>query len=497
LICLYRCTLSESAGWYHRRKEFFTTFRRLGRVLVILLASAACWGQPVVQAVLNGASYSGNVAPGTWVSIFGTELATSVATGNRVPLQTTLNDVSVSIGGIAAPLSYVSPTQINAVVPFEITVSPASAVSDVVRVPVVVTAPAGTSPPLTISLSRESPGLFTQNGGGTGTVIALDANFNLLSAVGSGPIVLYADGLGPTNPPASSASGGASSEPLNRVVDNVSVFVGDTQATVTFAGLAPGFPGIYQLNVIPNGPISDRVYLQVNGWQSNITSLPISPGSNATNVTGSIQSLYPPTTGPVTSSAMLIAGTFGVDLDILPGAQPFSIVAAGDGGNALIEINPAVGTWQATLIEPTVASRDGNFFPNRSGFNVVWNFLTCESDGLCSPFPNNAIPVSLMDPLAVEVMNQLPSATPCGESAAALPGIAMCPSANGTYSATGSLPAGGHFSISASTLSNLTSFGGFIQIAEPGPETRTATFDLYVDGKLIASDDVTYQVHQP
>jgi uncharacterized protein (TIGR03437 family) len=403
--------------------------------------------------------------------------------------------VSVTVDGIAAPLSYVSPTQINAVVPFEITIPPTSAIPDVVRVPVVVTAPAGTSAPLTIALSRESPGLFTLNGAGTGTVIALDANFNLLSAVGSGPIVLYADGLGPTNPPASSASGGASSEPLNQVVDNVSVFVGDTQATVLFAGLAPGFPGIYQLNVTPNGPISDRVYLQVNGWQSNIAHLPISPGSNATNVTGTIQGLYPPTSGPVLSSAMPIAGTYSLDLDILPGAQPFSIVAACDGGNAVIGINPASGTWQATLVEPTAATRHGDF--SSSGFNVVWNFTTCQSDGLCQPFPGDQIPLSLMDPLALQVMNQLPSSTPCGESASAAAGIAMCPSANGTYSAAGSLPAGGHFSINASTLSNLTSFGGFIQIAEPGPATRTATFGLYVDGKLIASDDVSYQVRQP
>jgi hypothetical protein len=192
---------------------------------------------------------------------------------------------------------------------------------------------------------------------------------------------------------------------------------------------------------------------------------------------------------------MLIAGTFSVDLDILPGAQPFSIVAAGDGGNAVIGINPASGTWQATLVEPTAASRNGDF--SSSGFDVVWNFTTCQSDGLCQPFPNNVIPLSLMDPLALQVMNQLPSSTPCGESASAPAGIAMCPSANGTYSAAGSLPSGGHFSINATTLSNLATFGGFIQISEPGPATRTATFGLYVDGKLIASDDVSYPVQQP
>ena len=92
-------------------------------------------------------------------------------------------------------------------------------------------------------------------------------------------------------------------------------------------------------------------------------------------------------------------------------------------------------------------------------------------------------------------MNQLPLPTSCAKnSSAATP---MCTSANGTYSATGSLPVGGHFSINANTLTNLASFGGFIQIAEPGPATRTATFGLYVEGKLIASDGVNYQVDQP
>jgi len=156
-------------------------------------------------------------------------------------------------------------------------------------------------------------------------VIALDENFKLISSVGTGPIVLYAVGLGPTDPPASSASGGASSEPLNRVEDDVSVFIGDTQATVLFAGLAPGFPGIYQLNVVPNGPVTDRVYLRVNGWQSNIASLSIPAGSNAINVTGSVQGAYPGNSVPVPYSTLLTAEKFNVDLVVAPDAKPFSV----------------------------------------------------------------------------------------------------------------------------------------------------------------------------
>lgn len=478
-----------------------------------LLGSAPCWGQPVVQAVVNGASYSGNVAPGTWVAIFGTQLAPSPTTANSVPLQMTLNGVSVTFGGIAAPLSYVSPTQINAVVPFEITVPQysSSAPPVIVRVPVVVTTPAGSSTPLNIFLSRESPGLFTQNAAGTGPAIALDANFNPISVVGSGPIVLYAGGLGPTNPPASSASGGASAEPLNRVVDNISVFVGDTQATILFAGLAPGFPGIYQLNVVPNGPISDRVYIQANGWQSNIATLPISPGSNVTNVTGTISNLYPPTLGPVTSSAMLIAGTFSVSFDIVPGARPFSIVAAGEAGDAVVNINPATDTWQAALSEPTLASISGDFSPNLSGFLAVWNLSSCQENGLCVTFPGNVISSASLDPAAVQVMNRLPQQNSCAESSAAyyLLGLPYCISANGTYSTSGALPANGHFSIgtpnnctrnisgSVTCASDLTNFGGFIQIPTAGHASRTTTFSLYVDGRMIATQSATYSITQP
>jgi len=372
---------------------------------------------------------------------------------------------------------YVSPTQINAIVPFELPLSSAPTV--------VVKNVSGSSAPLYILPDGNSPGLFTQNASGTGRVLAFDQNFNPISTVGTGPIIMYADGLGPTNPPASSAYGGASTEPLNRVVDNLNVFVGDTQATVLFAGLAPGFPGIYQLNVVPNGPISDRVYLQVGGWQSNITSLPISPGSNVTNVTGSISGLYPPASGPVTSSAMLIAGTFSIDLDILPGARPFSIVAAGEAGTAVVNIDPANGTWQAALSEPTLNSITGNF--SLSGFSRIWDLSTCLANGQCDPFPANVIPAVLMDPAAVQVMNLLPSQNSC----------VACTTANGTYSTTGSLLADGHFSISASVLNNLTNFGGFMQISRVGPATRSTTFSLYVDGKLISTSDASYAVFQP
>jgi uncharacterized protein (TIGR03437 family) len=460
-------------------------FSRSGKVLASLFAfTAMSWGQPVIHAVLNGASYSGNVAPGTWVSIFGLELSTSISTANTVPLQKTMGGVTVTFSGIAAPLSYISPTQINAIVPFEIAVQLSSA-PQVVQVPVVVKTAAGASAPLTIALSRNSPGLFTRNGEGTGKAIAFDADFKSISSVGTGPIVLYATGLGPTNPAASSVSGGASSEPLNRVVDDVSVFIGDVQAQVLFAGLAPGFPGIYQLNVIPKGPLTDRVYLQVNGWRSNIANLSIAAGSNAVNVTGKIESLYPaPAAAPAAFSVMLLAGSFSVDLEIAPGAKPFSIVATNDGGNAVFQIDPAAGTWQVSMLVPSSRARGYDF--SNSEFNVVWNFLTCTSNGLCSPFTANIVPLSDLDPLAVQAMRLLPMINVSSNFVGP----------NGPYANSGTLPPGGHITFPGQSIFPDT-FGEFIQIPAAGPATRSVTFGLYVDGKLIASDVASYQVHQP
>ena len=224
--------------------------------------------------------------------------------------------------------------------------------------------------------------------------------------MGSAAIILYAVGLGPTNPPpASSAQGGASTEPFNKVVDQVQAFIGELLCQVQFAGLAPGFPGIYQLNVIPPAaPASNRLYITENGVTSNVATLPIPVGTNVTNVQGSIDGLYPasgmyaaqdgnkPTSGPVSVSEMLNAGAATVSFDILPNAQPFTVMALGPGATAVLQINPAGGTWQGYVTTPTSVAGEGNFF----SYNiVVYNlFVRNAVPGKYNPFihprPNRA-----------------------------------------------------------------------------------------------------------
>ena len=199
-------------------------------------------------------------------------------------------------------------------------------------------------------------------------------------------------------------------------------------------------------------------------------------GPNVANVTGSIDGLYPAsgaaaaanggmsTSGPVTFSALLTAATYTAAFDILPGASPFVVQAMSPAGSVTININPAQNAWQANYIVPAVAARVGNF--SGAGF-VVTDYLS----GL--PFPGNQIPASRLDPVAAAAAASMP-----------LPNTPGTTGANNTWLASGTLPAGGHFTIGANT-SLPAAFGGFINLAKRG--AQSAGFSLYVDGQLVAS----------
>ena len=457
-------------------------------------AGAEATGAPAVSAVLNGASYGGDVSPGSWVAIYGSNLAPSTASAQSVPLGTQLNGVTVTVGGVSAPLLYVSATQINALVPFEVPVA-------VAPIPVVVTTGAGASSPAYVQVaSAATPGLFTLNGSGTGGVIAFNSSFQFVNTIGTDPIVLYAAGLGPTNPPGSSTSGGASTEPFNRITQPLQVFLGDQPATVLFAGLAPGFPGIYQLNVQPNGASTDRVYLRSGGWQSNITQIGMTAGASVSNVTGLIAGLYPasanlpssyettPFIQPVSFSVMTVVGVLNVQFDIAANAQPFDVVATSEAATAMIHFDTASGTYTATLTVPTAAARVGNF--QSTEFAPILDLGTCSDGGGmltsygCVPFPGNIIPESRLDPNEISALNYLPNPT-----------ATTAGSANATVVTTGTFTPG-TFAIDANSHPELTVFGGFFQIPFVGAQTRTTAFSLYVDGKLIASQTATYTVEQ-
>ena len=209
-------------------------------------------------SVVNGASFrpatdlNGAITPGAIVAIFGTDMASSTEEASDVPLPTMLGDTSVTFNGIAAPLFFVSETQIDAQVPFELVAG-----ADLVTVQL--TRGSETSELQSIALAAVSPGIFTLNAQGTGAGAILHAaDFQPVTernpALPGEFLLIFCTGLGPVLPEVPSGNVAPGTEPLARTVSLPLVNIGGIPAEVVYSGLAPGFVGLYQVNVeVPVG----------------------------------------------------------------------------------------------------------------------------------------------------------------------------------------------------------------------------------------------------
>ena len=150
------------------------------------------------EGVVEGAAFTSRrpLVSGGIVSLFGANLASGVATASTIPLERQLGQTSVLVGGVSAPLYFVSPGQINAQVPFE--ARPGDTVSIVVNVGGRLTSPQN------YQIAPAQPGIFTDSLGAA----ILDDQFRRITA--SNParvgrvIQIFAGGLGDTIPPAGS-----------------------------------------------------------------------------------------------------------------------------------------------------------------------------------------------------------------------------------------------------------------------------------------------------
>jgi uncharacterized protein (TIGR03437 family) len=455
---------------YTHMNQFLNKFA--AALCISLLSAASAWGQ-TVTAVLNAASYTTSIAPGSWVAIYGTGLAPGAMAATAAPFPVSLNGASVTVGGVAAPLQYVSATQINALIPVE-AASPDPGVS--VSVKLVVSGAAGASPAFNVTLQRNAPALFTTNSAGTGDAVAFDASFNAVTKVGTDPIVLYATGLGPTNPPASSSALGSNKEPLNRLVDKLTVNIGGNTAKVIYAGLAPNLHGIYQINVQPD-PYSGRSLqlLMPDGFSRGVT-LPIPVGTNVTNVSGSITGLYPPE-GKNTVlgiSPLLGAALASFEFDIAPGAKPFVVFASMINANLRISIDPIANTWTSTITVPNDQVRQWDF--SQAGF-AVFDFLAN------APLPFSFVPLSRVDPVAQTAM-----------SAFLVGGKPNPGDPNVVVVANGKLPSSRHISMETLGLPP-TAFGGFTNVTSRVRNVNNNfTFSLSIDSVIVATKSATYSI---
>ena len=224
------------------------------------------------NGVVNAASLAAGVTANSWITILGANLSpdtndwsSSVVNGK---LPTSLDGVSVSVGGMPAYVYYVSPGQINALAP-DVPPGP---------VTVTVTNPSGTSAPVNSTAGIYGPAFFPWPGS---QAVATRPDYTLVARPGTFPaaattaakpgevIVLWGTGFGPTSP---AATPGVST-PASQVYSTATlpaVTLGGTTLQVLGAALTPGSAGLYQIAVqLPM--LSDGTYsiqASIGGSQS-------------------------------------------------------------------------------------------------------------------------------------------------------------------------------------------------------------------------------------
>jgi uncharacterized protein (TIGR03437 family) len=240
----------------------------------IAFTLAAPSGPPVISpGGIIGASAFGafkTIAPGSWIEIYGMDLASTTQswTGSDFTngvAPTSLGGVSVSVGGQAAYIDYVSPGQVNALVPSD---APTGVV------PVTVVTSNGTSADFWLDVNPTQPGLlapssFLINGKQYVTALFADGTYVLpegtIAGLSSQPakagdeIIFYGVGFGQVSP---NIPAGQLVQQANMLAAAFELSINKISANVVYKGLAPGFTGLYQFNVVvPPNPGSGAVPL--------------------------------------------------------------------------------------------------------------------------------------------------------------------------------------------------------------------------------------------
>ncbi len=221
-------------------------------VQVPQLSSGGVFLNPL--GVVNAASFAppGNpISPGQFVALFGTGLAPGNAVA-KPPYPSSLSGVSVQVNGKPAPVYFVSPGQINFLVPYATTGSTAA---------IVVQNGGANSNTVTVPVAPTAPGIYTLDQSGSGPGAILHADYSVVDA--SNPasagetVLIYLTGMGTVSPAVADGTAGTAGTLYRATGADPTVLVAGQPGTVRFNGLAPGYPGLYQINVTLPAPLAN------------------------------------------------------------------------------------------------------------------------------------------------------------------------------------------------------------------------------------------------
>ena len=218
-------------------------------------------GPPAITpaGVVSASGFGGfsSVAPGSWIEIYGSNLAADTrgwagSDFNGINAPTSLDGTFVTIGGLSAFVDYISPGQVNVLVPSNVPTGLQQ---------ITVTTGSGTSAAYNITINAAEPGLLAPanfNIGGIQYAVAIfpDGTYALptgaIAGVTSRPakpgdvLTLYGIGFGPVTP---NIPAGQLAQQLNTLALPLQMSIGGLAVSPSYDGLAPGYTGLYQFNV--------------------------------------------------------------------------------------------------------------------------------------------------------------------------------------------------------------------------------------------------------
>jgi uncharacterized protein (TIGR03437 family) len=206
---------------------------------------------PKIGSVVNAADGKLAVAPGGLISVYGQQMSPVNIATREIPLPTALGESCLTINGVPMPVLFVSPQQINGQLPFNVDGNATMTLRT----------PGGISDNFNFSILAAAASVFRSGTSGTdsglATITRADNNELITPTNPIHPndtIVIWATGLGRTNPPVETGMP-SPSDPLPSAIIAPTVTLGGVALDIQYAGLVPGSVGLYQINAMIPGKV--------------------------------------------------------------------------------------------------------------------------------------------------------------------------------------------------------------------------------------------------